>query len=66
LGEVGLSSLRWRHRFLATLSGAKPPHLHGIVKADEPYFLESFKGHHLPRQARKRGGKAANQGLSDE
>ncbi len=61
------TSFRWRHRFLAKLSGAKPAHLHGIVEADETYFLESFKGsRNLPRPARKRGGKAAKRGLSDE
>ena len=53
--------------FLATLSGAKPAHLQGIVEADETYFLESFKGRrNLPRPARQRGGKAAKRGLSDE
>lgn len=61
------TSFRWRHRFLAKLSGAKPLHLHGIVEADETYFLESFKGgRDLPRPPRKRGGKAAKRGLSDE
>ena len=31
------------------------------------YFLESFKGqHHLPRAARKRGGKAVKCGTSKE
>ncbi len=61
------TSFRWRHRFLAKLSGAKPAHLHGIVEADETYFLESFKGRrNLPRSVRKRGGKAAKRGLSDE
>ena len=61
------TSFRWRHRFLAGLSQVKPLHLHGIVEADETYFLESFKGsRHLPRPARKRGGKAAKRGLSSE
>jgi hypothetical protein len=61
------TSFRWRHRFLAKLSGAKPAHLQGIVEADETYFLASFTGRrHLPRPARQRGGKAAKRGLSDE
>lgn len=61
------TSFRWRHRFLTRLSEAKPSHLHGIVEADETYFLESFKGRRdLPRPARKRGGKAAKRGLSEE
>ncbi len=61
------TSFRWRHRFLAKLSRAKPAHLQGIVEADETYFLESFKGRrNLPRPARQRGGKAAKRGLSDE
>ncbi|MGB4334509.1 MAG: IS1595 family transposase [Chromatiaceae bacterium] len=61
------TSFRWRHRFLDTLAAAKPAHLHGILEADETYFLESFKGRrHLPRPARQRGGKAAKRGLSDE
>ena len=35
--------------------------------ASETFFLESFKGQrHLPRIARKRGGKAAKRGLSTE
>jgi len=61
------TSFRWRHRFLNNLAKAKPSHLHGIVEADETYFLESFKGsRHLPRTARQRGGKAAKRGLSKE
>lgn len=61
------TSFRWRHRFLASLAQAKPLHLHGIVEADETYFLESYKGsRELPRPPRKRGGKAAKRGLSTE
>ena len=41
--------------------------MNGIVEADEMYFLESFKGQrHVPRAARKRGGKAAKRGTSKE
>lgn len=61
------TAFRWRHRFLTKPAQAKPLHLHGIVEADETYFLESYKGsHHLSRPPRKRGGKAAKRGLSDE
>lgn len=61
------TSFRWRHRFLASPATAEPSHLHGIVEADETYFLESRKGErNLPRPPRKRGGKASKRGLSDE
>jgi hypothetical protein len=41
--------------------------MNGIVETDEMYFLESFKGQcHLPRVARKRGGKATKRGTSKE
>ena len=61
------TSFRWRHRFLAMPAQAKPLHLHGIVEADETYFLDSHKGERdLPRPPRKRGGVAAKRGLSEE
>ena len=62
------TAFRWRHRFLAALSQDKPSRLSGIVEADETFILESFKGKRkgLPRAARKRGGKAAKRGLSEE
>lgn len=61
------TSFRWRHRFLTLPADSKPLHLHGIVEADETYFLESFKGQRpLPRPARHRGGVAAKRGLSAE
>ncbi len=61
------TSFRWRHRFLALPAQAKPLHLHGIVEADETYFLESHKGERdLPRPPRKRGGVASTRGLSEE
>lgn len=42
------TAFRWRHRFLA-LPALKPSSPHGIVEADETYFLESHKGErHLP------------------
>ena len=41
--------------------------LTGIVEVDESFILECRKGERrLPREARKRGGKAKKPGLSDE
>jgi transposase-like protein len=62
------TAFRWRHRFLAALSGDKPKGLNGIVEGDETFILESFKGKRsgLPRKSRKRGGKSAKRGLSAE
>lgn len=61
------TAFRWRHRFLASLSGDKPTALNGIVEGDETFILESFKGKRsdLPRKARKRGG-TSKRGLSAE
>lgn len=62
------TAFRWRHRFLASLSGDKPKALTGIVEGDETFILESFKGRQsdLPRPPRKRGGTAFKRGLSAE
>jgi transposase-like protein len=62
------TAFRWRHRFLAALSGDKPKTLSGIVESDETFILESFKGKRpgLPREAGKRGGSSAKRGLSAE
>jgi transposase-like protein len=62
------TAFRWRHRFLAALSGDKPKALRGIVEGDETFILESFKGKRSgrPRKSRKRGGKSAKRGLSAE
>lgn len=62
------TAFRWRHRFLASLSGDKPTSLSGIVESDETFILESFKGQRsgLVRAARKRGGKPAKSGISAE
>jgi transposase-like protein len=59
---------RWRHRFLALPKAIQPKALTGIAEADETMFLLSFKGKRsgLTRKARKRGGKAAQRGLSHE
>lgn len=68
--ELGIhvgTAHRWRHRFLACPQAAMPQALVGIAEVDETMFLLSFKGQRtLPRQARKRGGKAAKRGLSQE
>ena len=61
------TAFRWRHRFLKEPKSLKPQRLEGTVEADETYFLKSEKGaRKLSRPARKRGGKAAKRGLSDE
>ena len=59
---------RWRHRFLALPQTNQPKALTGIAEADETMFLLSYKGKRsgLDRKARKRGGKAAQRGLSHE
>ena len=56
------TAFRWRHRFLAALSGDKPTALSDIVEGDETFILESFKGKRsgLPRKPRKRGGNRPN------
>jgi transposase-like protein len=66
-GIAASTSFRWRHRFLRARKEAKNQHLTGIVEVDEFFILESRKGErHLPREARKRGGKAEKPGLSSE
>ena len=61
------TAFRWRHRFLQSFAKDNASKLSGIAEADETFFLESFKGQkELPRQARKRGGKAKKPGLSTE
>jgi transposase-like protein len=68
--ELGIhvgTAHRWRHRFLTRAQTAMPERLTGIAEVDETMFLLSFKGQRtLPRKARKRGGKAAKRGLSQE
>ena len=62
------TAFRWRHRFLTLPDQQKALSLVGIAEADETFFLESFKGKKqgMTRAPRKRGGKAAKRGLSDE
>lgn len=69
---------RWRHRWLSRPSEHKGSAFHGIVEADETFFLESQKGSRtwakakrqkepMPsRKPRKRGGAASKRGLSKE
>jgi transposase-like protein len=68
--ETGVSnatSFRWRHRFLSLSKDDRPERLRGIAEADEMYVLESHKGSRtLNRPPRKRGGKAAKRGISNE
>ncbi|NMM36971.1 MAG: IS1595 family transposase [Glaciimonas sp.] len=66
-GVAKNTSFKWRHRFLQSPAQQKAQKMQGIAEADETFFLESFKGkRHLPRKARKRGGKAAKRGTSAE
>ena len=66
------TAFRWRHRLLALPRDVKADKLAGVAEADETYALHSYKGQRgklLAKQARKprrRGGKAAKRGLSDE
>lgn len=38
------TAFRWRHRFLAAPTAARPTKVSGIIEADETFFTESFKG----------------------
>ena len=53
----------WRHRFLKAAADHRAHQAHGIIEADETFFLESFKGQRkLPRPARRRGGVSKTRG----
>jgi len=66
-GVAKNTSFRWRHRFLRLDKDTLKQTLTGIVEVDESFILESRKGERgLPREPRKRGGKAQKPGLSDE
>jgi transposase-like protein len=57
----------WRHRFLKAVAEHQAVHEHGIVEADETFFLESFKGQRqLPRPARQRGGVGKSRGTGTD
>jgi hypothetical protein len=71
------TAFRWRHRWLERLRKLKDSHFNDIVEADETYFLYSMKGARgwretppkdlpIPREPRRRGGKALRRGLSRE
>ena len=66
--QVGVhrnTAFRWRHRFLHWVKHDRPRQLIGIVEAGETFLLESQKGsRNLDREPRKRGGKAAQCGIS--
>jgi hypothetical protein len=66
-GVAKNTSFRWRHCFLRLDKDTLKQTLTGIVEIDESFVLESRKGERgLPREARKRGGKAKKPGLSNE
>ena len=61
------TAFRWRHRFLRLPQDIKASALLGVVEADETYFLRSCKGQKVGGRARRRrGGSAAERGLSAE
>ena len=61
------TALRWRRRFLAAPAQQQAAHVHGIVEADETFFLKSLKGQrHLPRPPRKRGGVGRTRGTGSD
>lgn len=61
------TALRWRRRFLAAPARQQAAHLHGIVEADETFFLKSLKGQrHLSRAPRQRGGVGSTRGVGPD
>jgi transposase-like protein len=72
MGVHRTTAFRWRHRFLTRPATARASALAGVAEADETYTLRSYKGQRRRLQAeqsrapRRRGGKAAKRGLSDE
>lgn len=57
----------WRHRFLQKPATHRAKRETGIARADETFFLESFKGQRkLPRAARKRGGVGQTRGTGKD
>ncbi len=67
LGVAPSTAFRLRHRFLSQPGNVKPGRLAGVAEMDETYFLASYKGRKvIGRPARRRGGRAANRGLSRE
>lgn len=72
MGVHRTTAFRWRHRFLELPATVRATALAGVAEADETYILRSYKGQsrrlraELSRAPRRRGGKAAKRGLSDE
>lgn len=72
MGVHRTTAFRWRHRFLRFASTTRASALAGVAEADETYTLRSYKGQSYrlrieqSRPARRRGGKAAKRGLSNE
>jgi len=61
------TAFRWRHRFLHWVKLDRPAALNGIVEADETFLIESQKGSRtIDRPPRRRGGRAAKRGISNE
>lgn len=66
------TAFRWRHRFLTVPREVKTSCMGGVAEADETYVLQSYKGQRRrllaeqPRKPRRRGGRAAQRGLSAE
>ena len=57
----------WRHRFLKAAAEHRAGREHGIIEADETFFLESFKGQRkLLRPARRRGGVGKTRGTGSD
>lgn len=61
------TALRWRHRFLVAPAQQQATQVHGIVEADETFFLKSLKGQRdLPRPPRRRGGVGRTRGAGPD
>jgi transposase-like protein len=61
------TALRWRRRFLAAPALQQASQVHGIVEADETFFLKSLKGQrHLTRPPRQRGGVGRTRGAGPD
>jgi transposase-like protein len=72
MGVHRTTAFRWRHRILTQASSTRAGALNGVAEADETYMLRSYKGQpcrlraEQSRAPRRRGGRAAKRGLSDE
>jgi len=72
MGVHRTTSFRWRHRFLQLPATVRATALAGVAEGDETDTLRSYKGQprrlraEQSRAPRRRGGKAAKRGLSDE